>query len=514
MKKIGLLSAAIFFGAAALFAEGLSSVPFGFDLDLSYEYRWQPSGGLLIEDTAIKSGAAASGADLERDYFDRAPFARLAFGYGGPAGFSLALEMTVRNGWTGNYEKADNLPFIWDTGSTSLAGNVLSRGVVYWKSPVFDFALGRDSVDYGGFLYGSLLPSSRLPYLDNARARLKLGKKFKIDWMVATIQAVESWDGIDVEPNAKSSSTTELSGSGDTTGPYGFESWSNPTTIWEVMNRYSWKIGGDFILGVTDHAVIARRNNQFSLCDIFPLTSRHQSSVGETNNSLVFDAAWRPLQGLDLAAQFGLDDINGNDIGISDTGSPTIPAFVAGARYRAETQAGALSAQAEAGYTNYLWGNYDATQVDPEAGVVDTLARMQYRFLASDGEAILLPLTSPYGPGALWCKAGGSISLGSSGFTLGADLLYLAKNPEANLIDTQLYDNTSTGSAAYVHYLEISLPTRYQSRSWIVGLSPALLWREGDYSFELTFLASYRLRSGDRDPDAGKTWASPQADLE
>lgn len=481
-------------------------IPFGFDLDLSYEYRWSPWGGLTIEDTAIKSGA-----DVERDYFDRAPFARMALGYGGLEGLSLAFQMTFRNAWTGNYEKADNSPILWDSGTLSMSGAFISRGAVYWKSPACDFALGRDSVDYGGFLYGSLLPSARLPYLDNARARLKLGA-FKADWMFATIQAVKSWDGIDVDPNAANDSATQLSVF-STEGSYGFESWGNPTTIVEVMNRYSWKLG-DFLIGVTDHAMISRRNNQFSLCDIFPITSRHQTSVGETNNSLVLDASWEPLSGLDFAAQFGLDDINGNDIGISDTGSPTIPALVGGARYRGETALGSLSVQGEAGYTHYLWGNYSATQVEPSAVVVDTLARMQYRYLASDGSAILLPLTSPYGPGALWCKAGGSLALGATGFSLGADFLYLAKNSLANLITTEVYDNTTTPAAGYVHYLELSVPASYRYRAWLVGLTPALLWREGDWGFELAALASYRLRTGERDPDSTKTWASPQADLE
>jgi hypothetical protein len=483
-----------------------AKIPFGFDLDLSYEYRWAPWGGLAIEDTAITSGA-----DVERNYFDRTPFARMALSYGGPEGFSLAAETTFRNGWSGDNEKADNLPFLWDSGSLSMSGAFVSRGVLYWRSPSLDLALGRDSVDYGGFLYGSLLPSSRLPYLDNARARLKLGA-FKADWLFATIQAVESWDGVDVDPNATSDSATQLSASSDKSGPYGFESWTNPTTIVEVMNRYSWRLG-DFLIGVTDHAMISRRNNQFSLCDIFPITSRHQTSVGETNNSLVLDAAWRPLPGLDLAAQFGLDDFNGNDIGISDTGSPTIPAIVGGARYRGETALGSFSFQGEAGYTHYLWGNYSATQVDPSAGVVDSLARMQYRYLASDGAAILLPLTSPYGPGAVWCKAGGSLALGASGFTLGAEFLYLAKNPLANLITTEVYDNVTTPAADYVHYLELSVPAQYRYRSLLLGLSPALLWREGDWGFELTALGGYRLRTGERDPDASKNWGSPQADL-
>lgn len=528
-KKIGCCLAAVLMltlGRQTVSAdEGLALHPFrlrkdnpalGFGLDVNLEYRWAPSGTLLIENTEIKSGA-----DVERDYFDRLPLARLTWDYGHDDGFGAVLEASLREGWSGDYNKADNLPWLWQYSTFSVSGNLLSRGAVYYRSPIFDFALGRDKVDYGGFLYGSLLPSTRLPYLDNARARLKLGKVFKADWMVATIQAVPSWDGIDVDPNAASDSATRLSNSSSRSGSYGYESWTNPTTIWEMMNRYSWKIG-NILIGITDHAMIARRNNQFSLCDIFPITSRHQSSVGETNNSMLFDFEWKPgegpFEGLDFAAQYGLDDINGNDIGIPDTGSPTIPALVAGLRYRKDLDSHSgtlkLNAQTEAGYTHYLWGNYSATQVDPVAGVVDTLARMQYRFLVSDGETILLPLTSPYGPGAVWSKTGASVGIGNTGFTLGAALLFLAKNPEANLIETEVYDNSTTDSAGYVHYAELSFPCRFRTDPWTFGFSPAVQWREGEWACDFTFMGSYQLRIGDHDPDIHRAWASPQDDLE
>jgi hypothetical protein len=502
MMKNRVLPLLVFIAAASLAwpqtVPAKAAIPFGFDLDLSYEYRWAPSGGLLIEDTPVKSGA-----DLERDYFDRAPFGRMSLGYGGKEGFSLALETTFRNQWAGDYDKADNLPIIGESGDPFQVENFfLTRGVLYWRSPRFDFALGRDSVDYGGFLYGSLLPSTRLPYLDNARARVKFGK-FTLDWMVATIQAVESWDSYDVDPNASASSTNAVA--------YGFESSATPTTIVEGLNRFSWKLGA-LVLAVTDHAMMARRNNQFYFTDLFPVSSRHQTAISGTNNSMVFDAAWRPLPGLDVEAQAGLDDINANLIGISDTGTPTIDAYVAGARYRGLSGIGSFSVQAEAGYTHYLWGNYSGVGIDAN-NYVNPFLRFQYRYLCDAG-AILLPLTSPYGPGAVWCKAGGSLALGSSGFTLGAELLYLAKNPLANLITTEVYDNTTTGAADYIHYLELSLPAKYQYRSLLLGLSPALLWREGDCSFELTALAGYHLRTGERDPDATRAWASPQADLE
>jgi len=482
---------------------------FGFALDANAEYRWAPAGTLLIEDTAIKSGS-----DVERDYFNRAPFVRAEMRYGWDEGFSIALETTFRNTWTGDYSKADNMPFAANSsGGLSLSSEnyFLTQGVLYWRSRNFDFALGRDKVDYGGFLYGSLLPSARLPYLDNARARIKFGN-FTMDWMMATIQSVESWDGIDVNPNTKDDAFVLLSPGTDLdSGPYGYEYGKYPTVILEGLNRFSWKFD-NLILGVTDHAVIARRNNLFYLTDIFPMTSRHQTAINGTNNSMIFDIEWRAFESFDLAAQFGFDDINGNDFGIGDTGTPTIPAIIVGGRYLGNSYLGNFTSQIECGYTHYLWGNYSGVGIDPE-GYVNPFMRMQYRFLTGNG-SILLPLTSPYGPGAIWCKADGSLSLGDTGLSIGASFLYLAKNPEANLIDTQVYDNVATPTAGYIHYCELAFPFQCHYHFWFGGLAPAVQWRDGEWNFELTMLASYRLRTGERNMDRRSAWASPQDDLE
>jgi len=467
---------------------------FGFSLDLSYEYRLAPSGLLLVEETAVKSGI-----DLMRDYFGRAPLGRMAIGYGGDEGVSVALETTFRSQWEGEWYKADNLP---GTGANpdpfSVENFFITRGVAYWRSPSLSFAFGRDRVDYGGILEGSLLPSTRLPYLDNLRARWSLGG-FTVDYMVATIQAIKSWDGIDVDP------------SGNYLHPgaatvYGWESDDEATVIVEGLNRFSWRIG-TFSIGFSDHAMIARRNNLFYLTDFFPIISRHQTAIEGTNNNAILDFAWAPLEGLDLAGQLGFDDINLNGIGIGDTGTPTTPAFVLGGRYRGAVDGNALKARFETGWTHYLYGNYDGSWIDPE-GYVIPLMRLQYRFL-SDSGALLLPLTSPYGPGAFWVEASGSLGIGTTGLTAGFDFLYLAKNPAANLIDTLIYDNVTTEDTPYIHFASLSLPLSYTWRNWLLSASPAVLVREGDWRFEATFLASYRLRLGNEARSEPSPWASP-----
>lgn len=466
---------------------------FGFDLDLAYEYRYAPGGEVLVEDWAVKSGI-----DLQRNYFDRSPFARIAIGSGYPQGLSIAIETSFRPLWEGDWYKADNLPGTGKNPSPfSLEAFFITRGVAYWRSPGIALAFGRDKVDYGGILYGSLLPSTRLPYLDSLRARASLGN-FTIDWMVATIQALKSWDNVDVDPDA---------GLAQGSNYYGWEGSVNPTVIVEGLNRFSWRIG-NLSLAISDHVMMARRNNFFYLTDFFPIMARHQSAVEQTNNSLIADLAWSPLPGLDLAAQGGLDDVNLNDVGYTDTGTPTIPAYVLGGRYHGSLGAVDLRVSCELGYTHWLWGNYDATQIDVQVGSIGTLLRFQARYLAGTG-ALLLPLTSPYGPGSFWVKAGGSASFRDSPLVLGLDFLYLAKNSEANLIDTPVFSNTTTASAPIVHFASLALPVSVTLGDWLVSLSPAVLVREGDWRFEATALASYKLRTGSTDLAEAQAWAGP-----
>ena len=500
VKRLITLGLCVVAAAGVLFADDTSApastefdgeIPFGFNLDVAYEYRLAPFGEFLVEESVVKSGI-----DLMRNVFDRAPFARMALGYGRQEGLAVAIETTFRPQWDGTWYETDNLPTVGASGDPlKVENSFITRGVAYWRSPSLSFAFGRDKVDYGGILYGSLLPSYRLPYLDNLRARAVMGD-FAIDYMLVTIQAIKSWDGIDVTPNDGS---VEY---------YGWEDGENPTTIVEGLNRFSWKIG-DLILAVSDHAMMARRNNRFYLTDFFPVISRHQTSILGTNNSLIFDASWQPLDGLKLAAQAGFDDINADIFGISDTSSPTIDAYVLGAEYRGSNGSGAMFASGEVGYTSYLWGNYDGSGIHPND--VNPFLRMQYRFLTDTG-AMLLPLTSPYGPGAVWFKAKYRYEFLRTGFRAGLDLLLLSKNEEANLISTPLDRSAESGSIVY--FGELSIPLDYAIGSWQATVTPAILYRSEDgsspaWSFEITFLASYHLRTGTPAVAGNTPWAAP-----
>jgi hypothetical protein len=490
--KVRLILATVFCSlTVALHAQAQAgTIPFAFSLDVNAEYRWAPSGELLVEaDTPYKSGV-----DLVRNYVDRTPFARMSLAYGGAEGLSVALDAVIRRDLTGSdpWYDAVNLPFDTSPSFAILMDSyMLARGVAYWRSPALSVAFGRDTVDYGGILYGSLLPSTRLPYLDSLRARGTLGM-FTVDWMVATIPAVKSWDGLDVYPNEGVSGTEPQ---------YNWMGLESQTTIAEVLNRYSWN-WHTFVLGLTDHAMIARRNNSFLLTDFFPITSRHQTSDLQTNNSLILDLSWRPLPDLIIAVQGGLDDFNANTVGISDTGTPTIPAIVGGARYQGTTRLGSLVLNAETGYTHQLWGNYDGSQITPWD--VNPFLRMQYRF-SSDHGGLLLPLTSPYGPGAAWGRASLTQEIRALDMSVGAELLVLEKNEGANLIT---YSNDPV-NGPYVFFCQLALPVAMMLPSWEVRVTPALLLRNTELRFEATFMAAYHLRTGDTTGAAPRSWAAP-----
>lgn len=498
MKQIKIAPVAIFLLACLAvhpaFLQALDSplphAPWRLAFTVAYD-RVLRTADLMVEDAPIKNGI-----DVQRNYFERPPFADLLIEAGsavsGRYGFGVAAEAAIRPEWQGNYFRSDNLPLV--NGSTSVEGNLFSRSVVYWKEPSIGIAFGRDSVDYNGILEGGLLPSSRLPWYDSLRGYGRLGR-FTLDSMIATIPAVRAWDGKDVALESE----------------YGFETDLNATIIVEVLSKITWSFGpagpGRFSVSAADHAMLARYNNRFYLTDLFPLVSRHQASVPQTNNSMVLTATWQPFAWLELAAQAGFDDINLNPLGVSDTGTPTIDAYVAGARLHIplsnqKARAGAfLDAYVEAGMTHWLWGNYDGSEAQPND--VNYFLRFIYRYPRYLGGSILLPLTSPYGPGAVWIKSHGTARVASGktnrmqwDVSAGYHILYLNLNTEANLVNTKVYNNTTTADAARSNTLLASIPLSLTIGPFCGTIEPVYLWHDGQSAFELEMSLSCRITAG------------------
>jgi hypothetical protein len=137
----------------------------------------------------------------------------------------------------------------------------------------------------------------------------------------------------------------------------------------------------------------------------------------------------------------------------------------------------------EGGYTHYLWGNFafdDPPFQQPEA----RLARAIYRY-APNKNAVLLPLTSPYGPGSVWGKLKGSFSFPRRSIRAGAEILLLFKNSRANLVDTPY--RVDEGLNSYDRwFFALDVPLAYLWKDFEFSLSPALLWGSGGRALECT----------------------------
>jgi hypothetical protein len=483
--------------AFAAVAFGLSAqedgVRLAAELDLSFQYRYR-SADVLIEDSTYNNGI-----DFQRNYLSSPPLASGSLDIGGPQGLSAGFGAELRREFTSSYKQgyfnATNFPLLGrDRNPIAVEKGAITRGALYWKSPSFDISLGRDKVDYGKELEGTLYPSLRLPYLDAFRSQARLGP-FTLDWMVATMDAAESYDGNDVDPNWTVTSNSNVQ---DSTGQYsledkayGFEGDENPTTILEALHRISWNFG-TVRLGAAENYLVARRNNRIVIQDILPLVSWHQASVMPNNNTLLFDLTWDPTPELELSGVGGFDDINANMFGVGDSDVPTIGAYVVGGRYKPEdVSAKPFDAYFEAGYTHYLWGNFSANK-QGDITDVDPLARAIYRLRLNTG-GVLIPLTSPYGPGARWLRLEGGYRLGLTGPRLGAELLLLGKNSEANLVST-LYDQSAKDGAEFF-FGSLTLPISWKLGAFELEVAPAALLRNQRWWAEATFTASYSYKA-------------------
>jgi hypothetical protein len=344
-------------------------------------------------------------------------------------------------------------------------------------------------VDFDDGLKGSLYPSPRLPYIDAFQAKGKLGR-LGMDWIVATSRATGSWDGVDVDPNSELNPTQYPLGAATPANqePYGFMSDPNPTIIIEALHRFTWDFG-KFQLGAAGHVVYARRNNYFLITDFLPVMSWHQSDVMSNNMTLLVDASWEPFEGLRIMADAGLDEVNARTFGVNDSGSPTVPACVLGANYTRPLGQGTLDAYLEAGYTHWLWGNYNGYNDAPGDG--DPLAREQYRLPMNAGDG-LIPMTSPYGPGATWGLFSGSWKPEDSDLRFGFDLLVLSKVIAANLIYTDPLG--SPPDMTRFLFVDAAIPVSWSIGSFELYAKPALLTRDGTWWTEITLGAAYHFR--------------------
>jgi hypothetical protein len=247
------------------------------------------------------------------------------------------------------------------------------------------------------------------------------------------------------------------------------------TIILDAMHRFEYSFP-KLRLAVTAQQIVAREKNSIYIADVFPVFSWHNGWVGPHNLSLVLDGSYAPGGGVELYAQAGYDDVNAGDLlGVGDTEIPTISAYLLGAAVDRPTRGGdRWKAKLEGGTTHFLWGNFH--EYDIERG--NYLARAIYRY-ERDEEYVLLPLTSPYGPGARWLTLQGAFRW-KEGFGLTGEARLVRKNVDASLVTTS-YDNFGAAKEGEMQnrwYAEVSAYKRFP------------------YGITLFFRPAYVIRSG------------------
>jgi hypothetical protein len=380
--------------------------------------------------------------DLQRLFLRRLPLAAAVLDFWRDSGFELGISGRVEREY---FLDPFNVTNLWENNPSvgdpvALENQDIMRGFLWYDFHPLQVDFGRDKIHMGPGRH-SLLPSVNLPFLDVLRLRLPIGR-LTGDLVISTLENRKI--GPDVpDPNLPGN---PLFGS---------------SIILMAIHRYEYAF--DTVrLGIAAMCVYARDGNAFSLGDIFPVFSWHQADIGPNNTILVADATWAPLPGLTVSAQFGLDDVNLSAAGISDGSVPTIPAAIITADYLLHLpQTLSLGITCEIGSTHYLWGNF---ALDSTLNT-DTLARAIDRY-RMDGGNVLLPLTSPYGPGATWAELSAALH-GIPWLDASISARYFSRMTDpanggepVNLVNTAYAQSSAIGGAPHIDTWSVAAEAR------------------------------------------------------
>jgi hypothetical protein len=397
-------------------------------------------------------------SDFQREYLERARLWQLDMSWTIPDKAGMLVEAFLHREYRDDFP-ATNLPASASGDPVALENDHLSKGYLWYDFDPLQLEFGRDRVHFGP-LRSSLLPSDRLPFMDLLRLTLPLGS-LTMDLMISSLQNRNALEDLDL-------SGTEFA--------------FNDNVIFANLHRFEYDFGR-IRAAVSGLGIFVRQNNAFALADFFPVSSWHASQYRPFNLSIVFDLEAALFPGFRVMTQFGLDDVNTVGIGVSDAPIPTIPAVIAGFEYIRPGSGATVTVYGEGGYTHYLWGNFD-----DESHAI--LARAIYRVFLDHGTRTM-PLTSPYGPGAIWALAevGAGFRFGLSAL-LRAELVFT--NPDVDLIHTPYESSSAAGALANkTGTLTLCSELQYQPWEWLsVYGRPELRLSSSLTAFELSLGAS------------------------
>ena len=449
-------------------------------LAAAYEHRFS-AGAFTIEGEEVPNAI-----DVHRAYLDFSPVLGLDAAVGTFKGIWIAGRFELRPSWENDYSPMNNF-----FTKVDINYDIVNKGILAWNGKYVNLSVSRNSVHWGNPQGSTLYPSALLPHLDHVDMNVPLGP-FSFDYMFATVMPkrskfrdVDSWIDRDY-PFPEYPVRDPKNPLGDYFGFLRDRSDVNPSVILMAAHRLQWNFGR-VKAGVGGTIVYARSNNQFLVTDFLPVIVYHNSDSVPNNLALLLDAEWLIVPGLSLSLMVGFDDINAQSFGLPDGQIPTIPGAVLQLEYSLNSKKIFQSYLLETGYTHYLWGNFAYTD-DPKEWYGVHLARAIYRY-TPDKYAVLLPLTSPYGPGSLWGKLKADIYFHNVNIHAGADFLFLAKKEGVNLVDTP-YKADNALNSFDLFYFSLDLPVSYTLRTKAGALdftiSPAFLWGTEGTAFECT----------------------------
>ena len=367
--------------------------------------------------------------DYYRSYIAAEPFFSWALSAGSDGGTGIHVSADLARQSDPDAYPENNLFESGEDNPVAVENYFITTGYVTHRSGDLLFQLGRTPMHFGGSGFSSVLPSDRLPFMDAfyytwSFGPLKMTSFFSSLYNSAGGSEIDEMNAAGLPDITVTEGVIEYTGSGDHTVAF------DSTMILVAMHRFEWAFER-LRLGMTALHLSSREDNGFHIGDIFPVFSWHNGQVGPHNMSLVLEASLVPLRGLELFAQAGYDDINSEDVtGVGDYGIPTIYAYLLGAKYSHMIADVPVDYLLEGGCTHYLWGNFH--EFDPERG--NYLSRAIYRYLR-DEETVLLPLTSPYGPGTIWLRWNTDVRFSPSwGAALITETVF--RNTRADLVTT------------------------------------------------------------------------------
>lgn len=473
-------------------------------VELNYAQRWSGQGSL------VQATAPRDGIDLQRAWVSRPAFIRLG-GLVTGGGVDAEMEWDLKKSWDGSsWYGGDNNSFLGDFAiGQGFDQHIFRRGIMAWESGAVRASLGRDAMNIGPPGFSSFYPSAALPFIDAGRMQTALGP-FHFDWVIATFPAVKSWEGTGNDVDTQIGPTGASWGGAwlqaDLYKP-GSTNDAGSTKILFVLHRFAYE-NGRLHFGIAEEQMYARTAVPFEVVNFLPLGMFHKVDDRPDNLTFVIEGGYTLLPGLGLRFQAGLDDFRTNDIGGSDSPVPTIPAYLGGADFAFELGGVSLEGQVEAGYTHYLWGNFDAdaTQSGNWGGNGTFLARMIARYAGG----YLLPLTSPYGPGSTWFRGEARLSGLPGGLGLAPRALLLLKNPRANLINTPYTLDNSLDSWSSEPFVDLGLELSrdLDLGPLAIGLSatPEFLLAGGRVSGALDLLCRLEFGGGAGNVGRGQQW--------